>query len=402
MNHGSADLARFGWPSLGNVLQVDPITAVTPAQLLAVAAQGEALPPPFTVATLFTQARVDNWLALGLVLAAGLYLYGVHRLRLRGDRWPVARTVLFIGPGLGGIAAVTLSGLHAYDTTLLSVHMVQHMVLSMIAPIFLALGAPVTLALRTLGAGPRRRLLAVVHSRLARVVAHPLFAFGLFVVNPFVLYFTGLYRVTLENAFVHEVVHVHFILTGCLFFWPLIGLDPLPGRWPYPGRALLMVLSVPFHTVLGLTIMQSSTLFGGDWYPSLQLAWADPWTDQKIAGGILWAGGEFVSVTMLAVLVVQWMRQSEREARRMDRELDRQEARELARGASDPAAGDAAGAAGVGGAAAGGASGTGGGTAAAAPDGGPAVPRPAPAVDGDLAGSADEPAGREPAAGKPA
>lgn len=286
--------------------------------------------PPFTVSTIFTETQLASWLAVGLVVAAGLYLYGVHKLRLRGDRWPVARTVLFLGPGLGSIAAVTVSGLGAYDTVLISVHMVQHMVLSMIAPIFLALGAPVTLALRTLGAAPRRRLLAVVHSRAARVLAFPLFAYAVFVVNPFVLYFTGLYRLTLENSFAHELTHAHFILTGCLFFWPLIGLDPLPGRWPYPARALLMVLSVPFHTVLGLTVMQSATLFGGDWYPSLGLGWADPWTDQKVAGGVLWAGGEFVSVTMLAVLVVQWMRQSEREARRVDRELDRREARERA------------------------------------------------------------------------
>jgi putative membrane protein len=283
-------------------------------------------PPPFSVSTVVTEARLNSWIAVGLVVAAALYLYGVHRLRARGDRWPVSRTVFFLGPGLGGIALVTVSGLHAYDTTLLSVHMVQHMVLSMVAPIFLALGAPVTLALRTLTGTWRRWLLAVLHSRVARIFMNPLVAFGLFVATPFGLYFTGLYRLTLENAFVHELVHIHFIAVGCLFFWPLIGLDPLPGRWPYPARALLMVLSVPFHTVLGLTVMQSSTLFGGDWYPSLNLSWADPFADQKVAGGILWAGGELVSVTMLAVLVLQWMRQSEREARRIDRELDRQEA----------------------------------------------------------------------------
>jgi putative copper resistance protein D len=293
-----------------------------------------AAPPPFSVSAIFTQTRLDSWVAVGLVLVAGLYLYGVHRLRVRGDRWPVLRTLLFIGPGLGSIAAVTVTGLHAYDTALLSVHMIQHMVLSMVAPIFLALGAPVTLALRTLRGRPRRRLLAVLHSRVAKVLTFPLVPFGVFVVNPFVLYFSGLYRLTLENEFAHEWVHIHFIVTGCLFFWPLVGLDPLPGRWPYPARALLMVLSVPFHTVLGLTVMQSSTLFGGDWYPSLHLGWADPWTDQTIAGGILWAGGELVSVTMLGVLVAQWMRQSEREARRIDRELDRQEARERSAGAA--------------------------------------------------------------------
>ncbi|NLU77422.1 cytochrome c oxidase assembly protein [Micromonospora sp. HNM0581] len=290
----------------------------------------EAAAPPFSITAVFTEARLDSWLAVGLVLAAGLYLYGVHRLRLRGDRWPITRTIFFLGPGLGGIASVTVSGLETYDTMLLSVHMVQHMVLSMISPIFLALGAPMTLALRTLPTSPRKRLLAVVHSRIARVYTFPLVAFAIFVVNPFALYFTDLYRHTLEHAWAHELVHAHFIMTGCVFFWPMLGLDPLPGRWPYPGRALLMLLSVPFHTVLGLTVMQSTTLFGGDWYPSLGLSWADPWEDQVLAGGILWAGGEFVSVTMLAVLVVQWMRQAEREARRIDRELDRQEARQRA------------------------------------------------------------------------
>ena len=329
---------RFAWPSLESVLPVDrfpaPTSIAVPRSVTEATAEPGAAPPPFTVERILTETNLENWLAVGLVLAAGLYLYGVHRLRVRGDRWPVVRTVLFIGPGLGSIAAVTVSGLHAYDTAMLSVHMVQHMVLSMIAPIFLALGAPVTLALRTSTGAPRRRLLAVVHSRVARVVANPLFAFGLFVVNPFVLYFTGLYRLTLGNDLAHELVHIHFILTGCLFFWPLVGHDPLPGRWPYPARALLMVLSVPFHTVLGLTVMQSTTLFGGDWYPSLGLDWSDPWADQKVAGGILWTGGEFVSVTMLAVLVVQWIRSSEREARRVDRELDRQEDRERAAGSA--------------------------------------------------------------------
>lgn len=280
--------------------------------------------PPFGPAELVTQARLDSWLAVGLVLAAGLYLYGVLRLRTRGTRWPVSRTLLFLGPGLGSIGAVTLSGLHEYDTSMLSVHMVQHMVLSMIAPIFLALGAPVTLALRTLPRRPRRMLLAALHSRVARVLGFPLVSYGLFVATPFMLYFGGLYRITLVNPVVHELVHAHFIAVGCLFFWPLLGLDPLPGRWPYPARALLMVLSTPFHAVLGLTIMQSQQLLAGDWY--LTHGAVEPWADQKLAGGILWAGGELVSVTMLGVLVVQWAHSAEREARRIDRALDRAEA----------------------------------------------------------------------------
>lgn len=291
------------------------------------AASGDT-PPPFTVAEIFTQVRLNSLIAVFLLVAAALYLYGVHRLRQRGDHWPPGRTVAFLLGGLGSIAAVTVTGVEAYDTTLLSIHMIQHMTLSMVGPIFLALGAPVTLALRTLHARPRKLLLGVLHSRVVGIITYPLVAFGLFVANPFILYFTGAYPATLQHAWLHELIHVHFIVTGCLFFWPLLGLDPLPNRWPYPARALLMVLSVPFHTVLGLTIMQSRTLLGGDWYPNLNLSWSNPYSDQVVAGGVLWAGGEIVSVTMLGILVVQWIRQSEREAKRIDRALDRAEAAE--------------------------------------------------------------------------
>jgi putative membrane protein len=284
--------------------------------------------PPFSIEALISQARLGSWLAVGLLAAAAFYLYAVHRLRVQGHRWPVSRTIVFVGLGLGSLALVTVSGIGTYDTTLLSVHMVQHMVLAMVAPIFLALGAPVTLALRVLHGRPRKALLAALHSRVAKVLAFPLVSFGLFVANPFVLYFSGLYEQTLRHPWLHELMHAHFIATGCLFFWPLLGRDPLPGRWPYPARALLMVLSVPFHTILGLTIMQQKMLLGGDWYPSLRLSWADPVADQVTAGGILWAGGELVSVAMLAVLVAQWVQQSRREAARIDRQLDRLEAAE--------------------------------------------------------------------------
>jgi len=309
---------------------------VQPVESPALAAPGgDTVLPPFTPGEIFTSLRLNSIVAVFLLVAAAVYLYGVYKLRLRGDHWPAGRTVAFLLGGLGSIAAVTVTGVEAYDDTLLSIHMVQHMTLSMVGPIFLALGAPVTLALRTMPKNPRQVLLSVLHSRVVKVLTFPLVAFGIFIANPFILYFTNVYRLALEHEWLHEVVHVHFIVTGCLFFWPLLGLDPLPNRWPYPGRALLMVLSVPFHTVLGLTIMQSKTLLAGDYYPSLHLTWSNPWNDQVVAGGILWAGGELVSVTMLGILIMQWIKQSEREAKRIDRALDRAEAEERAKAASN-------------------------------------------------------------------
>jgi cytochrome c oxidase assembly factor CtaG len=300
-----------------------------------------AVLPPFTPAALLTQA--EPWSLPGAVVLASAILYGwgVIRLRRSGTAWPVGRSIGF-GLGLLVLAIATCSGLEAYDTTLISTHMVQHMLLSMIGPIFLALGAPVTLALRVLAPGPRRGLLSLLHSRVAQLLTFPLVSFGLFVASPFALYFSGLYRLTLEYPWIHELVHVHFVVVGCLFFWPLIGIDPLPGRLPYPLRALIAFLATPFHTVLGLTVMESTSLLGGDWYTSLHLSWADPYVDQNLAGGILWAGGELIAVMVLAAMVFQWMRDSEREARRVDRALDRAEAQEAARLArldSGPAAG---------------------------------------------------------------
>src|SRR5690349_4038141 len=148
--------------------------AETPLTALAA---GDTVPPPFSVARIFTEIRLTSLIALFLLIAAALYLYGVHRLRQRGDHWPGGRTAAFLAGGLGSIAAVTVTGIEAYDTTLLSVHMIQHMVLSMVGPIFLALGAPMTLALRTLPKQGRKTVLAVVHSRFARVLTFPLVAF---------------------------------------------------------------------------------------------------------------------------------------------------------------------------------------------------------------------------------
>ncbi len=261
-----------------------------------------------------------------------LYGAGVLALRRRGDSWPVARTLSFYVGGLGALVVATCSSLAAYDDVLLSMHMVQHMVLSMVAPIFLALGAPVSLALRTLPSRPRRRLLALLHSRLAAVLAFPAVSFALFVLTPWALYFSGWYTATLQSGALHDLLHVHMVVVGSLFFWPLLGLDPVPGRVAYPFRMLTVFATLPFHAFLGVTLMSMTTLVAGDWYRGLERHWPpSPADDQYFAGGILWASGDIVALVIFAVLFVQWVRSSMREAAREDRRLDREDrARALA------------------------------------------------------------------------
>ncbi len=204
--------------------------------------------------------------------------------------------------------------------------MVQHMLLSMLVPLFLALGAPVTLLLRTLPRRPRRLLNRLLHSRLGRVLSFAPLTFLLFVLSPWALYYTGWYDAALRSEVVHVLMHLHLVTVGALFFWPLVGADPVPGRVAFPFRFLLLVLTLPFHAFLGVSIMSQSDLIAGSWYRSLPMAWLpDPAADQHLAGGILWGAGDAVGIVFLAVLFVQWVRSSMREAVREDRRLDRLE-----------------------------------------------------------------------------
>jgi cytochrome c oxidase assembly factor CtaG len=289
--------------------------------------------PPWELSRIFTEWGIDPFLNVLTVWVAGAYLYGVWVLRSRGDSWSLPRTLSFVVVGMGSFYVVTSSGVAAYDTTLLSVHMVQHMALSMLVPLALALGAPVTLALRVLPRRPRGWLLAVLHSPVAKVLSFPPLTFALFVLSPWLLYFSSWYDASLRSVYVHEMMHVHLVLVGSLFLWPLVGVDPVPGRVSYPFRMMLMVLTLPFHAFLGVTIMGQDELIAGDWYTSLPMAWLPPPAeDQHLAGGILWGTGDVVGIVFFLVLFAQWVRSSMREAEREDRRLDRLERLEQGRG----------------------------------------------------------------------
>jgi putative copper resistance protein D len=291
------------------------------------AAGAEEALPRFGASVVWTQWGLDPWLTVPIALATGLYLYGARRLHRRGDRWPAGRTLAF-SAGMLVLHFATSSGLAAYDDTLLSVHMVQHMLLMMPVPLLLALGAPVTLALRTFHSTPRRWLLGLLHSRFAKVVTFAPLTLVVYIASPWVLYFTGWYDASLQHTWVHELMHLHLVLAGAIFFWPLVGVDPVPGRLGHPFRLLLVFLTLPFHAFLGVTIMDQTSLIGGDWYPELHhtMAWLpDPLDDQHLAGGILWGSGDLIGLVFFVVLFVQWVRASMKEAEREDRRLDRLE-----------------------------------------------------------------------------
>lgn len=265
--------------------------------------------------------------AVAFLLTGAVYMYAVFRLKQRGDTWPIGRSVAFLAGGLGSIFIATQGPLARLDTTLLWTHMVQHMILTMIAPVALALGAPVTLALRTLPMRPRNGLVWLLHSAYARFITFPLVAGAIYIVNPWVLYFTPYYAATLSNPLLHDFNHLHFLIVGCVWFWALIGVDPMP-RMGYPLRMLAVFMTLPFHAFLGVTLMGSDTLIAGDYYSSLHREGLSVAADQQLAGGVLWAAGDIVGFILMVVLMLQWARSSQREAERIDRQLDRLEASE--------------------------------------------------------------------------
>ena len=284
-------------------------------------------PPPLTPVRLLTEWSMNWWVAVAVVLTGALYLWGVARMRKRGDRWPLSRTLSFVVGGLGSAVVATMSALGTYDTVLFSVHAAQHMVLMMITPLFCALGAPMTLALRTVPAGVRRVLLRVLHSWWARVITFPPFALALFIATPFALYYSSFYPLSLASPFWHAFLHLHFVIIGSLLMWPLVGVDPVPGKASYPLRLLILFLMLPFHAFLGVSMMSLTQLLAGDWYLAFGRTWApSPLDDQYLAGAIMWGSGDIVAAVLLVVLFVQWFQSSQREAVREDRRLDRLEA----------------------------------------------------------------------------
>ncbi len=280
-----------------------------------------------------SQPNLTDWLplevlpALALLIAAIWYLNAVRSLNKRGDKWPINRTLFFNLGGLGTIFIATQGPLARLDTVLLTTHMIQHMLLSMLAPVFLALGAPVTLALRTFPSKLRELLLRLLNSWYVKVITFPLFAGLIYILNPWLLYFTSYYEATLTNTILHNINHFHFVVVGSIWIWALIGIDPMP-RLGYPIRMFAVFVTLPFHAFLGVTMMNTQTPIALKHYESVIRDWGPTIVeDQQMAGGLLWATGDVIGLIIFLTLMIQWSKASDREAVRVDRELDRQELR---------------------------------------------------------------------------
>ncbi|WP_245886656.1 cytochrome c oxidase assembly protein [Umezawaea tangerina] len=283
---------------------------------------GYDLPAPPTIGAVLLDWRPDLLLGLGAVLLAVAYAIGVRALRRRGDAWRVGRTVAWLS-GCLVVLATTSSGLGRYSPGTFSLHMVAHMSLTMLAPVLLVLGGPVTLALRTLPPGPRAWLLALTRSRAARLVGHPAVAAIVFVASFYLLYFSGLFGAAMPYHWAHQLMNLHFLLSGYAFYWLVIGVDRPPHPLPHLARLGLLFAVMPFHAFFGVILMSTRTVVAETYYRYLDLSWVpDLLTDQRLGGGIAWATGELPMLVVVVALLRQWAAADRREATRTDRRLD--------------------------------------------------------------------------------
>ncbi|MEO7295618.1 MAG: cytochrome c oxidase assembly protein [Candidatus Limnocylindria bacterium] len=299
-----------------------------------VLAHGSDAPAP-TLPGVLLAWSFDPLALLGITLTGAVYVWAVRRVNSAhpGNRQPAYRSWLFLG-GLAAIGVALLSPIEAYEGQLFSVHMVQHMLLELVAAPLLLAGAPITLALRVARPAARKRLLAVLQSRVVHVISFPVVAWLLFAAVNWGWHFSVLYDDALENVALHYLQHATFLGAALLFWWPVIGADPSPWRLPHPVRLLYLFLAMPQNSFLGVALMSASTVLYPHYVTNARDWGLSPLDDQALGGVIMWVVGDVAFLAGMMIVVVLWMRHEDKRTVRLDRRLAAERASRA--GGADP------------------------------------------------------------------
>jgi putative membrane protein len=300
------------------------LALVVPAPLFG---HGETAPAP-TLPGVLLQWRFEPIVLVALAVAAVAWVILSRRVAVAHPvnpqpRW---RSAAFLG-GLAVLAVALMSPIEAYEGQLFSVHMLQHMLLELVAAPLLLLGAPATLALRAAAPPMRARLLSVLHSRAVTVLSFPLLGWVVFAAVNWGWHFSSLYNDALETPWLHDVQHLTFLGAALLFWWPVVGADPARWRLPHPVRLFYLFLAMPQNSFLGIALMSAPLALyshyltnARDWGPS-------PIVDQSIGGMLMWVGGDVVFLLAMGLVVAAWVRAEDRRTAREDAREDARLAR---------------------------------------------------------------------------
>jgi putative membrane protein len=301
----------------------------------AAAAHGYAPPPESWISLLLTW-QLEAHVLLPLLAALLLYRWAFNKVNAAHPNNPMPRWRAW--SWYGGLFALLIalaSPIAVYDTTLFSVHMVQHLLLVMVAAPLLVLAAPITLTLRVSSPETRKRIiLPILHSRPVRFISFPVVTWVLFAGVMWASHFSPLFDASLDNEPIHVFEHFLYLATALLFWWPVVGADPSPWRLPHPARLGYLFLGMPQSSFLGLAIITAPAALYAH-YETLDRSWGPtPLVDQQIAGAIMWLGGDMMFLIALLLALWVWLRAEEAEGRRIDAQLDREAARKATREAS--------------------------------------------------------------------
>jgi len=252
---------------------------------------------------------------LGVTALAALYLWGALRTR---SAWPLRRTVAFLG-GLACIVVALDSGIDADDEQLLSVHMVQHMLLLLAAPLLLLTGRPVILALRALPPSRRRSLAALLHRTTP--FTRPAVCLIAFCAVLLLTHLPMFYDATLRHPALHEAEHALYLVAGLMLWWPLLDVDPVPAhRLGGLGRLVYLLATMPPMAIVGAYLNRHPTLVYPAYGVPARAMGISAVVDQQQAGAIMWVAGSALVIgvglwVVIAALVADERRQQAREAR---------------------------------------------------------------------------------------
>ncbi|WP_433618187.1 cytochrome c oxidase assembly protein [Dactylosporangium sp. CA-139114] len=228
-----------------------------------------------------------------LVLAGAL---GYDAMASLGRRhWPWWRSALFL-TGAALLAAGLDPAVSPWPAGDFRTHVLQHLLASMLAPLGLVLGAPVTLLLRTVPAPTGRQLTRLLHTRPARLLGSPWTALTLTSGGLIALYGTPLYAATARDPGLHELVHAHMLLAGCLFTWVVAGPDPAPRRPAVRVRLVVLGVAIAVHATL------AQLLYAGLFLPGATV----PAAQRHGGAALMYYAGDIAELLLAFALVTTW------------------------------------------------------------------------------------------------
>ncbi|MGH3302993.1 MAG: cytochrome c oxidase assembly protein [Streptosporangiaceae bacterium] len=265
--------------------------------------------PPYGLSAVVTQWQFAPVVTGLVAVLAGLYGWGVVRVARRHPArpWPPWRTALF-GAGLLVIVVATQSGIGAYDDVLFYDHMIQHLLLLMVAPALLIASQPLTLLLHASRNPLHTWAKRVVRSPVASFLTWPVFGTICYGLAVLAAHLTALATYVAQNQAAHDAEHALFLLIGYLFLLPILGTEPIRWRLSYPVRFVLLVLLMPIDTFTGVALGYGSATSPG--VPTgPRPAWApSPVSDLHTGGAVMWVGGDAIMFGLMMIVFLMWAR----------------------------------------------------------------------------------------------